>query len=207
MQLACYFYVKMYYCIIISSNLNTMKTKTPKLFIAVFAAFTLFICSNANAQSTEKSNLRFGIGVDGLLPVGNLSNTENFALGITPRLQYRLSSTVSLTFTSGLYHFFPKTVTYPAVGILPAVTVKYKSDIIPVKAGAKFFLSDNIYFGAEAGAGFQVAEGGGPVALILAPGIGYANRKWDINARYEDFTYNGYSNDVVGLRIAYGFGL
>jgi len=184
-----------------------MKTKTPKLFITVFAAFTLFICSNAKAQSTEKSNLRFGIGVDGLLPVGNLTNTENFALGITPRLQYRLSSTVSLTLTSGLYHFFPKTVTLPQLQDAPTERVKYKSDIIPVKAGAKFFLNESIYFGAEAGAGFQVAKGGGPVALILAPGIGYANKKWDINARYEDFTYNGYSNGVVGLRIAYGFGL
>jgi len=184
-----------------------MKTQTPKLFITVFAAFTLFICSNVNAQSTEKSNLRFGIGVDGLLPLGNLSNTENFALGITPRLQYRLSSTVSLTLTSGLYHFFPKSIALVDVNNNPVGTYKFKSDIIPVKAGAKFFLSPNIYFGAEAGAGFQVAEGGGPVALILAPGIGYANKKWDINARYEDFTYNGYSNGVIGLRIAYGFGL
>ncbi|NNU33814.1 hypothetical protein HK413_06055 [Mucilaginibacter sp. S1162] len=188
-------------------KLNIMKTQTSKLLITALTALTLFICTNVNAQSVPKSNWRFGVGVDGLLPVGNTANTLNFGLGLTPRLQYGLSDKVALTFTSGIYHFFPKTVTYPATGSFPGFTTKYKSDIIPVKVGAKFFMGSNFYFGAEFGAGFEVAEGGGSVHFIAAPSIGYATKRWDIGARYENLSGNGYSDGIIGLRVAYGFGL
>lgn len=184
-----------------------MKIKTTKLFYAGLTALILFVASNVNAQSVTPGNLRFGIGVEGLLPVGNSSQTLNFGLGITPRLQYSLSDKVALTFTSGIYHFFPKTVTYPATGTFPGFTTKYKSDIIPVKVGAKFFVNSNFYLAGEIGAAFEVAEGGGPVHLLVSPGIGYATKKWDIGARYENFSGNGYTDGIIGLRVAYGFGL
>lgn len=184
-----------------------MKNKTPKLLCTVLVAITLFVCSNVNAQSVPASKLRFGIGVDGLLPVGNTSNTLNFGLGVTPRLQYGVSDRFALTFTSGIYHFFPKTVTYPPSGSFPGFTAKYKSDIIPVKAGFKFFAGQNFYLAGEAGAAFEVAEGGGRVHFLWSPGIGYATKKWDIGARYENFSGNGYSDGVTALRVAYGFGL
>ncbi|MDR6943961.1 hypothetical protein [Mucilaginibacter pocheonensis] len=184
-----------------------MKIKTPKLFFTILTALILFVGRNANAQSVTPNNLRFGIGVDGLLPVGNSTETLNFGLGITPRLQYSLSDKVALTFTSGIYHFFPKTVTYPATGVYPGFTIKYKSDIIPVKAGAKFFINSNFYVAGEVGAAFEVADGGGPVHFLVSPGIGYATKKWDIAARYENFSGNGYSDGIIGMRIAYGFGL
>ncbi|HEY4324978.1 MAG TPA: hypothetical protein VGN20_13365 [Mucilaginibacter sp.] len=184
-----------------------MKIKTTTLFAAILIALVLFVGSNANAQSVTPNNLRFGIGVDGLLPVGNSTSTLNFGLGVTPRLQYSLSDKVALTFTSGIYHFFPKTVTYPATGAFPGFTTKYESDIIPVKVGAKFFVTSNFYIAGEVGAAFEVANGGGPVHFLASPGIGYATKKWDIGARYENFSGNGYSDGIVGLRVAYGFGL
>lgn len=183
-----------------------MKTKTSKLCCTVLAVVTLFIYNNAKAQSVDKSNWRFGVGVEGLLPVGNTTNTQNFGLGVTPRLQYSLSDKVALTFTSGIYHFFPKTITYPGVNGLP-VTYQYKSDIIPVKVGAKFFVGSNLYLAGEVGAAFEVAQSGVPPHFLFSPGIGYATKKWDIGARYENFGGNGYSDGMIGLRAAYGFGL
>lgn len=182
-----------------------MKIKT-SLLCAILAVVTLFICNSAKAQSVDKNNLRFGIGVDGLLPVGNSANTENFGIGVTPRLQYSLSNSVALTFTSGIYHFFPKTISYP-IGNGLTGTSKYKSDIIPVKVGAKFFVGSNFYLAGEVGAAFEVAEGGGPVHFLYSPGLGYATKKWDIGARYESYGGNGYSDGIIGLRVAYGFGL
>lgn len=184
-----------------------METKTPKLFCTILAVITLFVCSNVNAQSVTPSKFRFGIGVDGLLPVGNSTNTLNFGLGVTPRLQYGISDKFALTFTSGIYHFFPKTVTYPATGVFPGFTTKYKSDIIPVKVGVKFFVGQNFYLSGETGAAFEVADGGGLVHFLWSPGIGYATKKWDIGARYENFGGNGYSDGMTALRVAYGFGL
>jgi hypothetical protein len=184
-----------------------MKNNTPKLFCTILTALILFAVSHVKAQSASSGNLRFGIGLEGLLPVGNASNTLNFGLGVTPRLQYSLSHTVALTFTSGIYHFFPKTVTYPATGSFPGFTTTYKSDIIPVKVGAKFFVMPNFYLSGEVGVAFEVAEGGGPAHFLASPGIGYATKKWDVGARYENFSGNGYSDGIVGLRVAYGFGL
>jgi len=181
-----------------------MKSKTSKFLCTALVAAALFMGSNVKAQSTTPNPLRFGIGVEGLLPVGDASNTLNFGLGITPRLQYTVSDKVALTFTSGLYHFFPKTLTYPSVGSSSSYSVKYKSDIIPVKVGAKFFVCPHFYLSGEVGAAFEVAEGGGPVHFLASPGFGFANKKWDIGARYEN--YNG-NDGLVGLRLAYGFGL
>nr|WP_294942121.1 hypothetical protein [uncultured Mucilaginibacter sp.] len=179
--------------------------KKTTLFALLLTAFALFTGVRSNAQSIQKSKLRFGIGLDGLLPVGNLSNTTNFGLGVTPRLQYGIANNVALTFTSGIYHFFPKDLYFQN----GTQSIKYQTDLdlIPVKLGIKAFITSNIYIGAEAGIGFQVDNGGGDSKFLASGGIGYASKKWDIGARYESFAGNGYRNGIIGLRIAYGFGL
>ncbi len=184
-----------------------MKTKTPQLFYAMAAALLVLACSNANAQTVTPSKFRLGIGIDALVPVGNTATTQSFGLGLTPRLQYGLSDKLALTFTSGIYHFFPKTVSYPASGSFPGIQTQYKSNIIPVKAGIKAFLGNNFYLSGEAGVAFEVSEGGLGKHFLWSPGIGYATKRWDIGARYENFSGNRYSDGVTALRVAYGFGL
>lgn len=76
---------------------------------------------------------------------------------------------------------------------------------MPVKIGAKAFFSPNMYFGAEAGAGFVTNNGN--TKLILSPALGYASKSWDVSARYENFSGQGINYGVVGLRLAYAFGL
>ncbi len=86
-------------------------------------------------------------------------------------------------------------------------TLKYSSlGIVPLKLGIKAFFAPQVYFGAEAGAGVETVSGGN-TKLLLSPGLGWANKTWDINARYENFSGQGNSYGLVGLRIAYGFGL
>ena len=41
----------------------------------------------------------------------------------------------------------------------------------------------------------------------MAPGLGWANQKWDVGVRYEDFSGQGNNYGLVGLRLAYGFEL
>lgn len=181
--------------------------RTTKLLVTTLIVLAFFTCSNVNAQSISKSKFRFGIGVDGLLPVGSMHDAVNFGLGITPRLQYGIASNVALTFTSGFYHFFTKPVYIPNGFLGAGEKVESDLDIVPVKAGIKAFVSSNIYIGAEVGAGFEVEDGGGPTKLIASPSIGYACKKWDIGVRYESFTGQGNNYGVLGLRVAYGFGL
>ncbi|MEO7212531.1 hypothetical protein [Mucilaginibacter sp.] len=185
--------------------------KMTTLVAAAFTAAAIFLGTNANAQSTPKSALRFGIGVEGLLPTGNLKEISKAGIGITPRLQYGVADNLALTLTSGYYNYFGKST--------PIAGLDYKSyGMIPVKLGIKAFVSQNIYLGAEVGAGFETSNFGevkgtsaGDVSkntkLIASPGIGWANQKWDVGARYENFSGQGNNFGTVGLRIAYGFGL
>jgi hypothetical protein len=186
-----------------------MKTMT-KVIAGAFTALAIFIGTNVKAQTVPKDAFRLGVGVEGLLPVGNLHDISNVGIGGTARLQYGIANNLALTLTSGYYNFFGKEIGNTGV--------KYKSlGMVPVKAGIKAFFTNNLYFGAEVGAGFETKAFGDfqgdnadlkkDTKLILAPGLGYASKSWDVGVRYEN--YSGQSNNygTLGLRIAYGFGL
>jgi hypothetical protein len=181
--------------------------KLTKLAAAALTGVALLIGTNVKAQTSPASKLRFGIGLEAGAPTGsahtgaNGIGGSNFELGGTARLQYGTSDHFALMLTSGYYNFFGKQ--YALAG------TTYRSTsvgLIPVKAGFKAFLSSNIYFSAEAGAGFETSAQKN-VKLILAPGLGWANQKWDVGVRYEDFSGQSNTYGLVGLRLAYGFGL
>ena len=90
--------------------------------------------------------------------------------------------------------------------------------MIPVKAGVKAFFAPNVYVSGEVGAGFEMSAFGDysgdqtpglekDTKLILSPGVGYATKSWDVGVRYENYSGQGNNYGLVGLRIAYGFGL
>ena len=181
--------------------------------IAIVAVAMLFT-TKVKAQTVESNKLRLGVGLELGAPTGNAHDISNFELGGTARLQYGLSNNLALTLTSGYYNFFGKTYTSSFSDATSTTTVSVKGrslGLVPLKAGIKAFFAPNIYFGAEAGAGFEVHE---PIAggekdtkLILSPTIGYASKTWDVGVRYENFSGQGNSYGLVGLRLAYGFGL
>lgn len=195
--------------------------KATKLMAIAGTAIAIFFASNVKAQTTPPSAWRLGIGVEGGLPTGNIHSGQYFGntfyksgfdLGGTARLQYGIDKNVALMLTSGYYNFFGKNYTTPAIIVGSTVTtVTAKSPnfgLIPVKAGAKVFFNSPIYISGEAGAGFETRSEGS-TKLLLSPGIGWANKSWDIGARYENFSSAGFSNvyGLVNLRVAYGFTL
>jgi hypothetical protein len=177
--------------------------KVSKLSAAALTVIALFFISNVKAQTTTPpapDPWRLGIGIEAGIPTGNANNISNFELGGTVRLQYDASSNFAYTLTSGYYNMFGKDipgesgVTYQSLGI------------VPLKVGVKVFFASNIYFGAEAGAGFETISGGN-TKLILSPTLGFANKTWDVGVRYENFSGQGNSYGLVGLRVAYAFKL
>lgn len=190
--------------------------KGTKLMATAIAALAIFFTTTVKAQSVKPDAFRFGIGLEGGIPTGNAHDISNFELGGTARLQYGISNSLALTLTSGYYNFFGKTYSTttidPTTNTVTTVSVKGGSlGMIPVKAGIKAFFTPSFYFGAEAGAGFEVhapvAGGEKDTKLILSPGIGYATKSWEVGARYENFSGQGNNYGLVGLRVAYGFGL
>lgn len=174
-----------------------MKTMT-KVIAGAFTALAIFIGTNVKAQTVDKSALRLGIGIEGGIPTGNIHELSKFELGGTARLQYGLSNNLALTLTSGYYNFFASQLSKDLGG--------KSSGMVPVKLGIKAFFAPSIYFGAEAGAGFET-QSEGNTKLILSPGLGWANKSWDVGVRYENFSGQSSNYGLVGLRIAYGFGL
>lgn len=177
-----------------------MKRST-KLIAAAFTAAAIFFGTTVKAQTTPANKFRLGIGLELGAPTGNAHDHSNFELGGTARLQYGVSNNLALTLTSGYYNMFGKE--YQVGG------VTYKTQnlgIVPLKAGMKAFFADNLYFGAEVGAGFETVKNGN-TKLIVSPTLGFANKTWDVGVRYENFSGQENNYGLVGLRVAYGFEL
>lgn len=173
-----------------------MKNSTKLVAIAI-AAVATFFATNVKAQ--DSNPWRLGIGVEAGVPTGNAHDISNFSLGGTARLQYGADKGLAWTLTSGYYNMFLKS---PYKDIPGAQDV----GIVPVKVGLKAYFAPSIYFGAEAGAGFETT-GAKDTKLILSPGIGWSSSSWDVGVRYENFSGQSNNYGMVGLRVAYGFSL
>lgn len=181
---------------------------TKKWIATAAAAAAIFFAGNVKAQTTAApapNPWRLGIGLEAGVPTGNAHNFSDFELGGTARLQYDASDHFAWTLTSGYYNMFGKTINE----VTPLGTVSAKAEslgIVPVKLGIKAFFAPTWYFGAEAGAGFETISEGN-TKLILSPTLGFANKTWDVGARYENFSGQGNNYGLAGLRIAYAFPL
>lgn len=180
-----------------------MKKATNLLASAVVAVAILFGTS-AHAQTTPATSpnpnpWRLGIGIEGGIPTGDAHPASGFELGGSARLQYDLTSSVSLMLTSGYTNFFIKDQYR-----LPGESSNL--GIVPAKLGIKWFFTPGIYVAGEAGAGFETVTDGN-TKLILSPALGWANKHWDVGVNYTSYSGQNDNYGSVGLRLAYGFGL
>lgn len=162
---------------------------------AIIALSTLFLSNTVKAQ-TAPGPWRLGFGIEGGLPTGDANDFYNIQIGGTVRLQYSLKKNLALTLTSGYYHFIKK----------DEIAGLSDLQMIPVKVGIKSFFAPHLYFGAEAGAGFELNESNN-TKLLLSPALGWAGKSWDFGVKYENFSGQKNNYGVVGLRVAYGFGI
>lgn len=164
---------------------------------SIIAVLALIIAGSMNAQDSYDKGFRLGFGAN----VGYaFDDAYALTLGGDVRLQYDLSQKTSLTLTTGFTNLF-KDEAGKDLGF------------IPVKAGFKgFVFEDSFYLLGEIGAGFAVTNGSDQTTLILAPGVGYANKYIDLSVRYEHYNNFLKANGSEGfgqlaLRVAYGFKL
>lgn len=181
---------------------------TKKIIPVALLVIGLLFNTRVKAQTSDPGKWRLGFGLEGGLPTGAIHDASNFELGGTACLQYSLSNNLAITFTSGYYNFFSKTIPITVFNEDGSTSVQnFKAanqGVIPIKLGIKDFFAPNIYFGAEAGAGIET---NGTTKLILSPAIGWANKSIDVGVRYENFSGNHVDYGMVALRVAYGFKL
>ncbi|WCT14841.1 hypothetical protein [Mucilaginibacter jinjuensis] len=161
------------------------------LFKALTVSVLLMATTVAHAQN--ETGWRIGFGVSPGVPI---KDPFAFTLGGDVRLQKNFNNKFAATLTAGFTHYFEKDhfIGYSQYGS--------PFNVIPVKAGAKFFLYDNLYVAGEAGAGFGFEQWG--TSFLWSPSVGVAFKNGlDLSIRYEDFTRSSVTKDI-SLRLAYG---
>lgn len=171
--------------------------------------------STSTTTSTTTSNgIRYSIGVEAGIPVGDLKDTHKWNLGGSVQADIPVASQLFVTINAGYNNIFGK----KDIGGVKGVDVT-NIQLLPVKAGLKFFPIENFYIQGEAGAAFLLNKADTyndkAVAFVYAPQIGVqfpvsaGGNFIDAGIRYEGTTkYNTFSNSKVsflGLRVAYGF--
>jgi len=78
--------------------------------------------------------------------------------------------------------------------------------IVPYRVGARMRLIGSTYIGAQAGAASRIQDDNNVTKLSFAGGVGVANHRIDIGARYERHEFGNVTETVV-VRVAYVIGL
>ena len=192
-----------------------MKTKH-KLGLAALA-FLGFLAYAGKAKAQDapaaaKQEFRLSVGPEIGLPIGSLKDSYNWNLGGSVQADIPVVQNLYVTVNAGYNNFFIKDE-FKQVG-------GKNMQLIPVKAGLKYFPVGNIFYvQGEAGVSFLAnksdLQADKSTAFVYAPQIGallkLAPKNYlDIGFRWESTStfYDGgsYAN-FLGLRVAYSFGL
>jgi len=194
---------------------STFKISALVLAFAGFALGAKAQTSTSTSKSATTSNgVILSVGVDAGIPTGNLNNTYNWNIGGSvqadiPVIQHQLFVTVNAGYNS-----IQGKKNIDGTG-LDATNIQ----LLPVKAGLKFFPVSNFYIQGEAGAAFLLNKSdlndNNSAAFVYAPQIGVqfplgGKSYIDAGVRYEASTkFNSNIDDskvnFFGLRVAYAF--
>ncbi len=182
------------------------------LTTAVKAQNTATGSTASSTSTTYDSGIRLSVGADAAIPLGSLKNNYNWAIGGSVQADFPIvQKQLFVTVNAGYLNFFNKNNN----------TLNTGSDLelLPVKAGLKYFPITGLYIQGEAGATFLTnkSEVGATksAAFVYAPQVGYliplgGKNYLDAGVRFEGntkFTDNGTTNNFLALRVAYAFGI
>jgi hypothetical protein len=194
-----------------------MKTSI-KLSILIFSLLST-ISLNLKAQDinppgTPKttnlgSGIRLSAGIESGLPIGKLNDAYSWNFGGSVQADFPIiDRELYATLNAGFNNIYANNVSNAA-----------DIQLIPVKAGLKYFPAKNFYIQGEAGASFIANKSDlgatKSAAFVYAPQVGVlfnvgGKNYIDAGVRFESnskFYTNGNTSNFVGLRIAYAFNL
>jgi hypothetical protein len=176
----------------------------------------LIFCTVTSFAQVEprQGRFNFSLGLEAGYTAGPYAQRWNVGAGGTGQLEYFVRDNISMTLLSGYVGY---------LGDKESSGLKYRSiNIVPVKAGVRFYLGRSFHVGGELGAGFLGNGGSHTTAFAYSPIIGFNFKTRDsegqrggvdISIKYDGYTFNdgdvpnglGNTFAAVGLRIAYVF--
>jgi hypothetical protein len=196
---------------------STLKIATLVLAFAGLSvaakAQTTTTTTSTSTTTTTSNGVRYSIGVDAGIPTGNFNNAYKWNLGGSVQADIPVASQLFVTVNAGYNNVFgEKNIGGTGVNV-PNV------QLLPVKAGLKYFPISNFYVQGEAGAAFLLNKADyfndKSTAFVYAPQVGVqfpvsGSSFIDAGVRYEATTkyssaFNNSKVNFVGVRVAYGF--
>lgn len=187
-----------------------MKTTFKISALALAFAALSFGAKAQTKTTTTNDGVKLSIGVDAGIPVGKFNDAYNWNLGGSLQADIPVAKQLFVTVNAGYNNLFGKTVS--------GFTAK-DIQLIPVKAGLKYFPVENFYVQGEAGAAFVANKSdlgaSNSTLFAYAPQVGVqfpvgGKSFIDAGVRFEGnspLVTNGNNLNFIGLRLAYGFGL
>lgn len=185
--------------------------KTCVLAIAVCTFFNLRATAQTSTTKTESygSGIRLSVGADAGIPVGSLNTGYDWSLGGSIQADFPLlKNQLYATLNAGYNNIFASNQYN-----IPDI------QLIPVKAGLKYFVIKQVYIQGEAGVSFLTDKsnlGADKTAVfVYAPQAGVllnvgGKNYIDAGFRFESnqkFFNGGTTSNFLAIRVAYAFSL
>ncbi|AOM78298.1 outer membrane beta-barrel protein [Pedobacter steynii] len=173
-----------------------------RLLLATIAAFFTVKTSMAQTGDPAMEGSKFGLGADFAFPMGAFKDQTNYGVGASLLYQHPIAKNLNITGNVGYLELQGKKT---------IINLKYTEGFIPVKAGARYFLAENIYGGAELGVSISTASGNGSgTSFIYVPSAGVEfpvsdTGSVDVGIRYESWTRSSNTRSFIGIRAGYNF--
>jgi len=166
--------------------------KKVSLIIAI-----VFLFAKADAQLRDP---KLGIGADFGFPMASFGKDATYGVGGSLVYQQPMAPNLNITVNIGYLRFNGK----QTIG-----TLKYRQSYIPLKGGARYFLGEYFYGGAEIGAILPTTSGNS-TAFAYGPNLGLEfpvsdKGSLDFGIRYESWLRTSGNESFVGLRAGYNF--
>ncbi len=162
---------------------------------SVILLSTLTVCAQ------DKKTLDISAGVELGLPMGDFGKAQGLGIGASLQGDYAISNVLKVTANIGYMSFLGKK------SESEGVSVKSKAlNFIPIRVGAKYFVTEAIHVGAQVGVGMFSGGGNATSGFNFSPQVGYMlSEKLDLTLKYDNTSKDGGSLGFIGLRAAYHF--
>ncbi|RFZ82080.1 hypothetical protein DYU05_15735 [Mucilaginibacter terrenus] len=156
----------------------------------------ILIFFSVTAFGQKVTSNAFGIGLDLGFPTNSI---YNIGFGGSGKAEVPISQSISLTVTAGYTSFYYKSA------LIGSTRSQDPSGYIPLKAGAKYYLSEGFYLEGEAGTAIETNYNKDKLfAFSVGPGFLFSTGKhtgFDVGLKYENWGSGRLKQ--TALRVAY----
>jgi len=175
-----------------------------KLAVILTVVGSCIISTQTKAQMTQ-GDFTFGAGLHLGLPLGDFHQTHSFGIGGQVQGEYAFTENISGALTTGYTSFFGKTIDYTVAGA--TYSTKLSSvGLIPIIVGPRFYPTEKIFVGVQAGLGILTGSGSSTSAFDYNPQIGYNAESFQAILGYNGLSKDGSTLSHLGLTFLYKFG-